>query len=398
MQNKESFTRWLPLVGLTFAVFVFNTSEFMPIGLLTDIATDLNISEARAGLLISVYAWVVAIMSLPLMIKASKMELKRLLLSIIALFVVSHVGSALAEGYYTLMLSRIGVACAHSIFWSIASPLAVRTVPDGRRALALSAIATGSSVAMVVGLPLGRVVGLYVGWRMAFLSIAIISALIFVFILMVFPKLQSRGKFAFKELPTLLHNRVLLGVFIMSVLFATAHYTGYSYIEPFLGQVAAMAPDTVTLVLIVFGGSGMLGSIAFSKYYMTNPRRFMLAVTLGPALCMLLLQAAATGMAYILAVCILWGAMATAFNIAFQDNTIRFAPEHATSIAMSIFSGIFNLGIGSGAYIGGLVVSRLSIGYIGYAGGTIGVIATLYLALRYFPNMRRREAADIKQK
>lgn len=398
MQKKESFSRWLPLVGLTFAVFVFNTSEFMPIGLLTDIATDLNISEARAGLLISVYAWVVAIMSLPLMIKASKMELKRLLLSIIALFVVSHVGSALAEGYYTLMLSRIGVACAHSIFWSIASPLAVRTVPDGKRALALSAIATGSSVAMVVGLPLGRVIGLYVGWRMAFMSIAIISALIFVFILVVFPKLQSRGKFAFKQLPELLHNRVLVGVFIMSVLFATAHYTCYSYIEPFLGKVAAMSPETVTLVLIVFGGSGMLGSIAFSKYYMANPRRFILAVTLGPALCMMMLQAATAGMAYTLAVCILWGAMATAFNIAFQDNTIRFAPENATSIGMSIFSGIFNLGIGSGAYVGGLVVSRQSIEYIGYAGGAIGVIATLYLVLRYFPNMRRREAAEIKQK
>lgn len=395
MQKKESFSRWLPLVGLTFAVFVFNTSEFMPIGLLTDIATDLNISEARAGLLISVYAWVVAIMSLPLMIKASKMELKRLLLSIIALFVVSYVGSALAEGYYTLMLSRIGVACAHSIFWSIASPLAVRTVPDGKRALALSAIATGSSVAMVVGLPLGRVIGLYVGWRMAFMSI---SALIFVFILVVFPKLQSRGKFAFKQLPELLHNRVLVGVFIMSVLFATAHYTCYSYIEPFLGKVAAMSPETVTLVLIVFGGSGMLGSIAFSKYYMANPRRFILAVTLGPALCMMMLQAATAGMAYTLAVCILWGAMATAFNIAFQDNTIRFAPENATSIGMSIFSGIFNLGIGSGAYVGGLVVSRLSIEYIGYAGGAIGVIATLYLVLRYFPNMRRREAAEIKQK
>lgn len=398
MQKKESFSRWLPLVGLTFAVFVFNTSEFMPIGLLTDIATDLNISEARAGLLISVYAWVVAIMSLPLMIKASKMELKRLLLSIIALFVVSHVGSALAEGYYTLMLSRIGVACAHSIFWSIASPLAVRTVPDGKRALALSAIATGSSVAMVVGLPLGRVIGLYVGWRMAFMSIAIISALIFVFILVVFPKLQSRGKFAFRQLPELLHNRVLVGVFIMSVLFATAHYTCYSYIEPFLGKVAAMSPETVTLALIVFGGSGMLGSIAFSKYYMANPRRFILAVTLGPALCMIMLQAATAGMAYTLAVCILWGAMATAFNIAFQDNTIRFAPENATSIGMSIFSGIFNLGIGSGAYVGGLVVSRLSIEYIGYAGGAIGIIATLYLVLRYFPNMRRREAAEIKQK
>lgn len=394
MQKKKSFTRWLPLIGLTFAVFVFNTSEFMPIGLLTDIATDLNISEARAGLLISVYAWVVAIMSLPLMIMVSKMELKRLLLSIIALFVVSHVASAFAEGYYTLMLSRIGVACAHAIFWSIAPPLAVRTVPDGKRALGLSTIATGSSVAMVVGLPLGRVVGLYVGWRMTFLSIAIISALIFIFIAVVFPKLQSRGKFAFKQLPDLLHNRVLVGVFIMSVLFATAHYTGYSYIEPFLGKVASMSPDLVTLVLIVFGASGMLGSIAFSKYYMANRRRFMLVMTLGPALCLLLLQVAAASLLSVVAVCIMWGAMATAFNIAFQDNTIRFAPENATSIGMSIFSGIFNLGIGSGAYVGGLVVSHLSIDYIGYAGGLIGLIATLYLVVRYFPNMRRREMAQ----
>lgn len=394
MQKKESFTRWLPLIGLTFAVFVFNTSEFMPIGLLTDIATDFNISEARAGLLISVYAWVVAIMSLPLMIMVSKMELKRLLLSIIALFVVSHVASAFAEGYYTLMLSRIGVACSHAIFWSIAPPLAVRTVPDGKRALGLSTIATGSSVAMVVGLPLGRVVGLYVGWRMTFLSIAIISALIFIFIAVVFPKLQSRGKFAFKQLPDLLHNRVLVGVFIMSVLFATAHYTGYSYIEPFLGKVAALSPDVVTLVLIVFGASGMLGSIAFSKYYMANRRRFMFVMTIGPALCLLLLQVAAASLLSVVVVCIMWGAMATAFNIAFQDNTIRFAPENATSIGMSIFSGIFNLGIGSGAYVGGLVVSHLSIDYIGYAGGLIGLIATLYLAVRYFPNMRRREMAQ----
>lgn len=394
MQKKKSFTRWLPLIGLTFAVFVFNTSEFMPIGLLTDIATDLNISEARAGLLISVYAWVVAIMSLPLMIMVSKMELKRLLLSIIALFVVSHVASAFAEGYYTLMLSRIGVACSHAIFWSIAPPLAVRTVPDGKRALGLSTIATGSSVAMVVGLPLGRVVGLYVGWRMTFLSIAIISALIFIFIAVVFPKLQSRGKFAFKQLPALLHNRVLVGVFVMSVLFATAHYTGYSYIEPFLGKVASMSPDLVTLVLIVFGASGMLGSIAFSKYYMANRRRFMLVMTLGPALCLLLLQVAAASLLSVVVVCIMWGAMATAFNIAFQDNTIRFAPENATSIGMSIFSGIFNLGIGSGAYVGGLVVSHLSIDYIGYAGGIIGLIATLYLVVRYFPNMRRREMAQ----
>lgn len=393
MQQKRTISKCLPLLGLTFCTFVFNTSEFMPIGLLSDIANDLNISDARAGMLISVYAWVVALMSLPLMIIVSKMELKRLLLTIIAVFVLSHVASALAEGYYTLMLSRIGVACSHAIFWSIVSPLAVRIVPDDKRAFALSMVATGSSIAMVVGLPLGRVVGLYLGWRMTFLSIGVISALIFIYIAAMLPKVPSRGKFSVKRLPALLHNRVLLGVFVMSVLFATAHYTGYSYIEPFLGRVAGFTPDIVTLVLIVFGGSGMLGSIAFSKYYMSNPRRFVAVATVAPALCLLLMQVSAVNLASVLAVCVVWGAMATAFNIAFQDNVMRFAPEEATSVAMSIFSGIFNLGIGSGAYIGGVVVTHLSLGSIGYAGGVIGLLAAFYCVGRLFPNMRRREAA-----
>lgn len=393
MQQKRTFSKCLPLLGLTFCTFVFNTSEFMPIGLLSDIANDLNISDARAGMLISVYAWVVALMSLPLMIIVSKMELKRLLLTIIAVFVLSHVASALAEGYYTLMLSRIGVACSHAIFWSIVSPLAVRIVPDDKRAFALSMVATGSSIAMVVGLPLGRVVGLYLGWRMTFLSIGVISALIFIYIAAMLPKVPSRGKFSVKRLPALLHNRVLLGVFVMSVLFATAHYTGYSYIEPFLGRVAGFTPDIVTLVLIVFGGSGMIGSIAFSKYYMSNPRRFVAVATVAPALCLLLMQVSVVSLASVLAVCVVWGAMATAFNIAFQDNVMRFAPEEATSVAMSIFSGIFNLGIGSGAYIGGVVVTHLSLGSIGYAGGVIGLLAAFYCVGRLFPNMRRREAA-----
>lgn len=393
MQQKRTISKCLPLLGLTFCTFVFNTSEFMPIGLLSDIANDLNISDARAGMLISVYAWVVALMSLPLMIIVSKMELKRLLLTIIAVFVLSHVASALAEGYYTLMLSRIGVACSHAIFWSIVSPLAVRIVPDDKRAFALSMVATGSSIAMVVGLPLGRVVGLYLGWRMTFLSIGVISALIFIYIAAMLPKVLSRGKFSVKRLPALLHNRVLLGVFVMSVLFATAHYTCYSYIEPFLGRVAGFTPDIVTLVLIVFGGSGMIGSIAFSKYYMSNPRRFVAVATVAPALCLLLMQVSAVSLASVLAVCVVWGAMATAFNIAFQDNVMRFAPEEATSVAMSIFSGIFNLGIGSGAYIGGVVVTHLSLGSIGYAGGVIGLLAAFYCVGRLFPNMRRREAA-----
>lgn len=368
----------------------------MPIGLLSDIASDLRISDAQAGMLISVYAWVVAFMSLPLMIMASRMELKRLMLGIVALFVVSHIGSALATGYYTLMLSRMGVACAHAIFWSIVSPMAVRTVPPERRAMALGVVATGSSVAMVVGLPLGRIIGIYVGWRATFLCIGIITAVLFAYLAAVLPRLESRGGFSPRRVPQLLRNRVLTGIFIMSVLFATAHYTGYSYIEPFLGRIAGMTPDTVTLTLVVFGASGLLGSIAFSKCYMLDRYRFIAIVTAGPAVSMLLMQGAAGSFWAIMAVCVVWGSMATAFNVAFQDSTMRYAPVEATSVAMSIFSGIFNLGIGLGACIGANVVTRLSLGGVGYVGGAIGLAATAYCLWCLFPQMRRSDTDGVQ--
>lgn len=387
--KRQSTNFWLPLTGLACAAFVFNTSEFMPIGLLSDIATDLHISNARAGMLITVYAWIVALMSLPLMIMASRMELKRLMLGIVTLFVVSHIGSALATGYYTLMLSRAGVACAHAIFWSIVSPMAVRTAPPEKRAIALSVVATGSSVAMVVGLPLGRVIGIYVGWRTTFLCIGIITTVLLAYLAAVLPRLESRGGFSPKRVPQLLHGGVLPGVFIMSVLFATAHYTGYSYIEPFLANVAGMKPDTVTMTLIIFGASGLVGSVAFSKFYTHHRYHFIAIVTAGPALMLLLMHAAAINFYTIAAVCIVWGAMATAFNVAFQDTTMRYAPIEATSVAMSIFSGIFNLGIGTGAYIGATVVTHISLDSVGYVGGTIGMVTVAYCLFCLFPAMQR---------
>ena len=118
--NDSFFRRWAPVACLTLSAFIFNTSEFIPIGLLTDIADDFQISEATAGLIITVYAWIVTILSLPLMLLVSKLEFKKLLLGVLALFAVSHILSAVAPSFITLMLSRIGVACSHAVFWSIA--------------------------------------------------------------------------------------------------------------------------------------------------------------------------------------------------------------------------------------------------------------------------------------
>lgn len=107
---------WMALIGLTCAAFIFNTSEFIPIGLLTDIANDFSTTEAKAGMIISIYAFVVMLLSLPLMIVVSIFEMKKLLSGVIFVFVGFQFLSAVSTSYHMLMLSRIGVACAHAIF------------------------------------------------------------------------------------------------------------------------------------------------------------------------------------------------------------------------------------------------------------------------------------------
>ena len=166
-RSRIALREWMPVIVLMCCTFVFNTSEFIPIGLLSDIAADFGITEARAGLLITVYAWVVALVSLPLMLAVARMECRRLMLGVLGLFIASHVLSGLSSSYAMLMASRIGVACAHAVFWSIVSPLAVRVAPKGAQSAALGLIITGTSIAMIVGLPLGRVIGLLLRADMA---------------------------------------------------------------------------------------------------------------------------------------------------------------------------------------------------------------------------------------
>lgn len=373
--------QWLPVLGLTLSAFVFNTSEFIPIGLLTDIAGDFNVGEAQAGMLISVYAWIVALMSLPLMMLVSKMEYRKLLLGTTLLFMASQLLSAVAESYSVLMVSRIGVACAHSVFWGIASPLAVRTAPEGKSSAALGMIVTGTSIAMIVGLPLGRVIGLYMNWRLTFVCIALSALLILLLLAAVFPKIPNTHPMTLHKLPSLFRNKALTAIFLFTLLTATAHYTAYSYIEPFLGRMAGLREDLITGVLVVIGLSGIAGSVLFSRRFSRSPRRFFYFTSGGMAVSLLLLRPSTSFAATVILLCFFWGIAYTVFNLMLQFEIIRFAPQ-ATTIAMAIYSGIFNLGIGCGTMVGGIVCSSLSIAYIGYAGGIIGILAWRYCSIK----------------
>lgn len=382
MSQEMTAKQWLALAGIAIAAFVFNSSEFMPVGLLTDIGQTFGTSEATTGMLVSVYAWAVMILSVPLMIVATRLDFRRLLLVVLVVFLAGQVLTAFSASYWMLMAARLVVACAHSVFWAIAAPIAVRLVPQSKRALALSVVETGTAVAAIVGLPLGRAIGLAVGWRLTFAIVAVISALLLVYLIVTLPWVSGAEPFGVGQLPGLFRNKGLVALFVLTALYAWGYYTGYSYIEPFLLQIAGLENDMVTIVLSVFGVASIVGNIMCSKLYPRFRFGFFRAITIGVPVALLLMHAAAgVGIAAIFGVVVLWGISAAAVSVVYQAEIINVSSDEEETVAMAFFSGIFNFGIGTGALLGGQVVNSLGIANVFYAGGAIGAASIAFCLL-----------------
>lgn len=375
MSAMWSGKAWLPTICLSFAAFVFNTTEFVPIALLSDIAKDLQITEPQAGTLITIYAWYVALFSLPLMLACAKVERRKLLGILFVIFIMSHCAAGLADSYTTLLISRLGIATAHAVFWSITVPLAVRLAPKGGAAKALSLIATGSSLAMVLGLPLGRTIGLWFGWRTTFWVIAIIATLTALVAMKVLPKLGSKESGSVRSIKLLFKKQALVHLYALTAVIVTAHFILYTYIEPFLMQMRAFSEGLSTMALLLYGLAGIVGSLLYAKANAHGFVRNMFAPIIG-IIASLFLISFAPFHYYPLLILLLWGMTFMLFNLNSQERVIRFAQE-ATDVAMSLYSGIFNIGIGLGAMLGGLVIAQWGMSALSFAGVLIA-FTTLY--------------------
>ncbi|EON3141545.1 TPA: sugar transporter [Salmonella enterica] len=373
---------WLRVVTLAIAAFIFNTTEFVPVGLLSDIAESFHMQTAQVGIMLTIYAWVVAVMSLPFMLLTSQMERRKLLICLFVLFIASHVLSFLAWNFTVLVISRIGIAFAHAIFWSITASLAIRLAPAGKRAQALSLIATGTALAMVLGLPIGRVVGQYFGWRTTFFAIGMGALITLLCLIKLLPKLPSEHSGSLKSLPLLFRRPALMSLYVLTVVVVTAHYTAYSYIEPFVQNVAGLSANFATVLLLILGGAGIIGSLVFGKLGNRHASSLVSIAIALLVICLLLLLPAANSEAHLAILSIFWGIAIMVIGLGMQVKVLALAPD-ATDVAMALFSGIFNIGIGAGALVGNQVSLHWSMSAIGYI-GAIPACAALVWAVPIF--------------
>lgn len=383
--STSSVTRqWVCVIALASAAFIFNTTEFIPVALLSDIGASFAMSPTQVGWMLTIYAWVVALLSLPMMLLTKNMERRFLLMVLFAVFIFSHVLSYFAWSFSILVLSRIGIAVAHALFWSITASLAVRVAPKGKEFQALGLLATGTAMAMVLGIPFGRMIGEAYGWRNSFALIGIVASVVCVLLAKTLPLLPSVNSGSLSSLKSLLKRPSLMLVFALTVLVISAQFTAYSYIEPFALNIAQFSSAQTTSLLLIYGAAGLIGSYVFGRFAPHFPRLTIPLFTLGLGISLLLLLPLSQGVFQLNSLALIWGISIIGFSLALQAKTLNLASD-ATDVAMAIFSGLYNVGIGGGALLGGLVTAHIglhSIGWVGAILATLGFLISLYLIQR----------------
>lgn len=375
----------IAVYALTAGAFGIGTTEFVIMGLLMQVAGDLHVSLAAAGLLVSAYALGVTVGAPALTVAARSLPRRTVLLGLMGIFVLGNVACALAPNYAALVAARMVTSLAHGTFFGVGSVVAADLAAADRKASAIAVMFTGLTVATLLGVPAGAWIGLHFGWRATFWAVAAIGVAAFAILAIALPALRRDGPAIplRQEIATVLRRPVLLALATTTLGYAGV-FAAFTFIQPMLTEVAGFAEASVSPILLVFGVGLALGNIAGGKLADWMPRSApvatLLALTAVLAVFGLALESRATA---IVAVGLL-GAAGFATVAPLQLRVLDEAGDAGRNLASSANIAAFNLGNALGAWAGGAAISAgfalQAVPLVGAALTLVGLATALWVS------------------
>lgn len=346
----------LALFALAIAAFGVGTSEFVIMGLLPDVARNLDVSIPSAGMLVTGYALGVTIGAPIVAMATAKVPRKRALMGLITLFIVGNALCALAPNYTILMLARIVTAFGHGAFFGIGSVVAASLVAPNKRAQAVALMFTGLTLANVLGVPLGTALGQFAGWRAPFWIVSVIACLAAAAVALWVPSNIEMKPTSLKREFRVLRDPQVLMVLGGSALASASLFAVFTYITPILEDIAGLTPHAVTLALLTFGlgltaGSTLGGRLADWKL-MPSLLTFLGVLAVVLVVFTMTMHEPLPAVVTLL----IWGMFGFAIVPPLQLRVVDKAHD-APNLAATLNQGAFNLGNATGAWLGGAAIS-----------------------------------------
>jgi DHA1 family inner membrane transport protein len=349
----------IALYALTVGAFGIGVTEFVIMGLLLQVSTDLGVSIPAAGLLMTGYALGVFVGAPILTIATRRLPRKTTLLMLMAIFTLGNLACALAPSYGLLMAARVVTALAHGTFFGVGSLVAVSLAPPERKASAIAIMFTGLTLATLLGVPFGAWLGLTFGWRSTFWAVSGVGLVALAVLAVFVPRTPAPDALAplSEEFAVLARPQVLLGL-AMTVLGFGGVFAVFTYIQPILTELAGYSREAVSAILLVFGAGLVAGNLAGGRWADRGRSSALLGT-----LALLSLALVGAGFAFhdrvgAVAAAFLLGAAAFATVAPLQMRVLQQAGGAGQGLASSLNIAAFNLGNAFGAWLGGAVIAH----------------------------------------
>ena len=370
---------WGGVFALSLGAFALVASEFMPVSLLTSIATDLHVTEGQAGQSIAVSGAFALVTSLSLSSLAGKIDRKLLLLALTLLMIVSGSIAAFAPSYWTFMAGRAFIGVAIGGFWSMSAATAMRLVPSSQVPKALAIVNGGNALATVVAAPLGSFLGAIVGWRGAFFALIPVAALALAWKWASLPSMPAEGSARSGNVFKLFKRReVALGMAAVS-LFFMGQFALFTYLRPFLETVTHASAATTSVMLLVIGVAGFIGTTVIGSLLKDGLYKTLIVIPLvmaAIALALMVFGASPFVTAVLLAV---WGLVGTAAPVGWWTWLAKTLPQDAEA-GGGLMVAVVQLAIALGATVGGVLFD--GFGYRAtFSASAVVLVAASVLAL-----------------